>query len=363
MKTVSKAQKARLGAFLLIAGVLLGGTLILLIGMAALEERDTYKLYFAGSISGLETGSVVRYNGLPVGRVDVIRIDPKRITEVEVTVSVDGGTIITKDTVALLQMQGITGLKYIELKNLSNDAPRVEPDSIIPVQGSDFDDLAQKATSIANKVEAAVANLERLLADDKIGALIDNVVKLTSGENGAIVTRILQEVEGNLRATRALLENKDILEILTNTRLASAEVVLIAGEVRQTMTEVRSSVSSASTALASVSTAVTTISSAINPTQIKRIISRVEQVLDEVKARVGPAELGTTISGANSLIATMQTTTSNLDITVMRARDDFRRVMDSMISGAENFSDFAQILVDNPAALISGRSESERALP
>jgi phospholipid/cholesterol/gamma-HCH transport system substrate-binding protein len=363
MKPVSKAQKVRLGIFLIIGGVLLGGTLVILIGMAALEEHDDYSLYFSGSISGLETGSVVRYNGLPVGRVESVKIDPKRITEVQVYISVDHGTLITEATVATLQMQGITGLKYIELKNRENESPLVQPGSTIPVEGSDFDDLANKATQIANKIDTAIGHLNNLLADDKIGALIDNIVKLTGDQNGAIVTQILAEVEGNLKATRALLENPDIQKILANTSKASDEIVFIAADVRATVSDVRATMADMRVTIASTSAAVNAIATSFSPQQIKRVVTRVEQVLDQLKARVGPEELGATLASANVMMTSLSSTAKNIDVTVLRTRDDLRRMLDSMITGAENFSDFAQILVDNPSALLSGRKESERALP
>jgi phospholipid/cholesterol/gamma-HCH transport system substrate-binding protein len=363
MKPVSKAQKARLGIFLIIAGVLLGGTLVLLVGMAALEKREAYTLYFAGSISGLETGSVVRYNGLPVGRVDSLKIDPKRITEVKVEISIDEGTVITEDTVAALQMQGITGLKYIELKNRSNDAARVQPGATIPVEGSDFDDLAKKATEIANKIDAAVGHLEALLAEDKIGALIDNVVKLTGDQNGATISRILLEVEGNLKATRSLLENPDIQQILANTASASDEIVHIAKDVRAIVGEARVAMADIRASVSSTAAAVNALATSLSPAQIKRVVNRIEQILDELKARVGPDGLGATLTAANQMMSSLTSAAKNIDVTVLRTRDDLRRMLDPMITGAENFSDFAQILVDNPSALISGRRESERALP
>ena len=54
---------------------------------------------------------------------------------------------------------------------------------------------------------------------------------------------------------------------------------------------------------------------------------------------------------------------TNVDVTLLRTRDDLRRLLDVLITGGENFADFAQILVDNPSALLSGRSEADRQLP
>ena len=44
-----------------------------------------------------------------------------------VPLSLQAGTPVTEDTVATLQMQGITGLKYIELQGGTNEARRLSP--------------------------------------------------------------------------------------------------------------------------------------------------------------------------------------------------------------------------------------------
>jgi hypothetical protein len=44
-------------------------------------------------------------------------------------------------------------------------------------------------------------------------------------------------------------------------------------------------------------------------------------------------------------------------------RDDLRRALDDLATSSENIAELTQILVDNPSALISGRSERDRPLP
>ena len=62
-----------------------------------------------GSVSGLQEGGQVLYRGIPVGRVAEIRIDPDNVENVLVTVEIDRETPIKQDTVATLEMQGLTG--------------------------------------------------------------------------------------------------------------------------------------------------------------------------------------------------------------------------------------------------------------
>src|SRR3954462_9098304 len=82
------------------------------------DARDyvRYEIYFQGSVSGLNRGSTVRYLGVEVGRVVTIRIDKRASDRVQVIADIDEHTPISKDTLASLAMQGVTGLLYIDLQ-------------------------------------------------------------------------------------------------------------------------------------------------------------------------------------------------------------------------------------------------------
>ena len=92
------------------------------------REGDLYQIAFAGSVTGLQQGSQVRYRGVPVGRVADIRIDPEHVESVLVTVEIERGTPIRQDTVASLEMQGITGIAFVQLRGGTQDEPAARCD-------------------------------------------------------------------------------------------------------------------------------------------------------------------------------------------------------------------------------------------
>jgi len=110
-----EANYAAVGAFVLIVTLL--GALFVYWYSDTGEHRtyDRYEIYFTGSVSGLDKGAAVRYLGVGVGRVIDLRIDPRDSSRVEVIVDVDSRTPISPRTVAMLQLQGVTGLLYIDL--------------------------------------------------------------------------------------------------------------------------------------------------------------------------------------------------------------------------------------------------------
>ena len=91
-----------------------------------------YEIAFEGAVSGLREGSQVLYRGIPVGQVAAIRIDPANVENVLVTVEIERGTPITVDTVATLEMQGITGIAYVQLRGGTQASARLDPDAEPP---------------------------------------------------------------------------------------------------------------------------------------------------------------------------------------------------------------------------------------
>ena len=98
----------------LIAG--LAAFSVWLVGADIDRNVARYEIAFAGSVSGLSEGGQVLYRGIPVGRVADIRIDPADVETVLVAVDLERDTPIKEDTVASLELQGLTGIAYVQLE-------------------------------------------------------------------------------------------------------------------------------------------------------------------------------------------------------------------------------------------------------
>mgnify|MGYP003564474005 CR=1 FL=1 len=110
----TKAQKIRLGVFMLLAFLLLVGTVGTLAGIQMWNPRDIYFVSYKESVSGLDIGSAVKMKGVRVGPVETIKVAPDT-ESVRVELALDPGTPITVDNKAVGMSIGITGLKVIEL--------------------------------------------------------------------------------------------------------------------------------------------------------------------------------------------------------------------------------------------------------
>ena len=109
----TKASHLLIGGFVLIV---VAGVFAFVTWLAKLEidrEFSRYLIVFEGSVTGLSRSSDVLYNGIPVGSVAAIEIDPADPSRVRVTVEVAGATPIRADSIATLELKGITGVSQV----------------------------------------------------------------------------------------------------------------------------------------------------------------------------------------------------------------------------------------------------------
>jgi phospholipid/cholesterol/gamma-HCH transport system substrate-binding protein len=225
----TRANYVAVGAFVLAVMV---GVVILALWLARIEftrEFAFYDIYFTGSVTGLTRGSEVRYNGIPVGRVTEIRIDPQNLEKVRVTIELDQTALIKRDAVAALESQGLTGAAYIEISGGSQRAPTLEaqPGQRYPVIASQRSEL-QRVFASAPEVLARlleVANrLNDVLDEHNRGAItetLENVRRLTaaaaarSGDIDALIgdsAAAMHELRGTLdQANQTLVEMRELI--------------------------------------------------------------------------------------------------------------------------------------------------------
>lgn len=171
-----EANYAAVGAFVLVIALL--GVLLVYWYSDTREHRDynRYEIYFGGSVSGLDKGAAVRYLGVGVGRVVDMRIDPRDSSRVEVIVDIDARTPISTHTVAQLQLQGVTGLLYIDLgEDMTNrrSAPAVQglKYPVIRSAPSRFDVFLASLPELLVQANDVVQRANRLLSDNNLAAV------------------------------------------------------------------------------------------------------------------------------------------------------------------------------------------------
>ncbi|HEU0220417.1 MAG TPA: MlaD family protein [Gallionella sp.] len=199
----SKVNFAVVGAFVLILGALLiGGVLWLSSGKSYRKAYDTYLVYMSESVSGLSLDSPVRYRGVQVGGVRRIALAPGNAEQVQLTLDIEHGTPVKQDTVAVLRVQGLTGIAHVELSGESRNAPPLKPGP-----GEKYP-VIRTGPSLMLRLDTAVTalltNLNR--SSENINALLDE-------ENRIALRRTLTNLE-RLSGTLASAELPQLLKRL-----------------------------------------------------------------------------------------------------------------------------------------------------
>ena len=204
-----EANYTAVGAFVLLIATLGGFFVYWYAGSGDAREYKRYEIYFEGSVSGLIRGSTVRYLGVDVGRVIDIRIDKRASDRVQVIADIDSQTPISRQTLASLSMQGVTGLLYIDL--LANaKASRVmasvpsEKYPVIDSVQSNFDRLLSSLPDLVGRATVVVDRAARVLSDENIQAFsktMENIQISSATLPGAM--RDAAVVVADLRATLA----------------------------------------------------------------------------------------------------------------------------------------------------------------
>ncbi|MBS0365827.1 MAG: MCE family protein [Proteobacteria bacterium] len=212
---------AAVGAFVLLVTLL--GALFVYWYSDSRERRDydRYEIYFNGSVSGLDKGASVRYLGVAVGRVYDLRIDPRDAGRVEVIADIDSTTPISDSTVAQLNLQGVTGLLYIDLLEQRGASGRTV------VKGLKYPVIRSRPS----RFDAFLSGLPEVL--DGAGRVMERANRLLADDNLAAVSATLANID---RATRSLPQTLHDLGALVNElRGASADLAQAARSARVTL--------------------------------------------------------------------------------------------------------------------------------
>ena len=193
---------ALVGAFVLALGALLiAGLLWLAAGGAFQTKYDLYQATEDESVAGLNLNAPVKYNGVDVGKVRQIHLDPTNPALVHLLFAIERGTPIKVDTVAVLKTQGLTGIAYVELSGGAKDAAllRVVPPNRYPViqtKPSLSARLENVLTTVLSKLDDTSSSINSILSTENRaafkGALADfaTVARTVAARKDAIDTGI-----------------------------------------------------------------------------------------------------------------------------------------------------------------------------
>ncbi|MFY9623491.1 MAG: MlaD family protein [Rhodoplanes sp.] len=175
-------------------------------------ERKRYEVVFDGTVSGLKPGGWVLFNGLRVGEVASLRIDPDAPRQVIAVIYVDKDVVLRQDTGVGLEFQGLTGFATIALRGGSPTAPALDP-PILRADLASTQDLSSAARSVLRRLDTVVSENET-----SVRTSLKNLEVFTGtlANNADRIERIIANAEGVVGGADAKLN--DIAEAARSVR-------------------------------------------------------------------------------------------------------------------------------------------------
>jgi phospholipid/cholesterol/gamma-HCH transport system substrate-binding protein len=175
----TRKEKVNAGLFLLIGILLLSGTIALVAGLNLHRPGEPYSIRISKSVGGLREGSVVRYLGVPVGRVRGVDFPKDDVETVNVEVEITkASTPIRSGTYATLASNFLTGETTIELLGGGNDDVRLLPGSIINWRPTTLMRMEDSLPGVLDELKKVAADLHELFGttnQSRITKLVDDL--------------------------------------------------------------------------------------------------------------------------------------------------------------------------------------------
>jgi phospholipid/cholesterol/gamma-HCH transport system substrate-binding protein len=221
----TRAHYVAVGAFVL-AVIFLAFVAVLWLGRAEFgQQAKRYYIFFSGSVAGLNKGSQVQYNGIPVGRVVDIRVDPANLEQIQVMVEIDTSIVdIKSDARAFLDANILNGIATIQIRGGTREAS-----DLAPAPGHKYPVIKAGRSEL----EEVKASLPELVADLKAAA--HSVNALLDEQNRQAVSDTLRNVQ---TITSALVEpSKQVNDVVDNANKAVVELRTFFQNLDQSYTE------------------------------------------------------------------------------------------------------------------------------
>jgi phospholipid/cholesterol/gamma-HCH transport system substrate-binding protein len=207
----TRASHVLIGTFLLLmVGALFG--FVIWLARFDRSAAQEYDIFFRGSVTGLAEGAPVRFQGVPIGQVRKIALVTDDPGVVRVRALVDDDVPILRGATATLELQGLTGVAFVQIEGGFRGQPKILPEAgqdvaIIPSRPSAFQSLFQNAPQLVEQATVAVNRLGILLNEtnrNNIAQTLSNFNKLSGGL--AKKTPQLEQSIDSLNATMAELK-------------------------------------------------------------------------------------------------------------------------------------------------------------
>ncbi len=152
-------------------------------------KQVEYRVRFSVPVSGLAEGGNVLFNGLKVGEISRLYIDPAEPAKLVAVVTVSETVPVRADTVAGISYQGLTGAANILFTGGTSDAPPLSSkEGLAPLIEAD----PAASRSWTDNASRVLQRIDEIFGDNKnrLNSILDGLERMTGGGQGGENKRI-----------------------------------------------------------------------------------------------------------------------------------------------------------------------------
>ena len=304
----TRSERIKIGAFMLLCGVMICVFLGYVLSRFLNKEFDNYYTVFSESVIGLYKDAQVKLNGIDVGNVTEIAIDSSNLNQVIVRFRVNKGTPIKLGTRAgMTHGISLTGEKQIVLSGGRFDEPDVAEGGYVPAEKTAFDEMANKATDI-------IAHIDSLLT---------NINKIFSSENAENISSAIKNFEGASRNLNNMTQNLN--KPINNISNAAASMRNVLAEIEEA-----------------------------------KIAAKTSENMDLVKEKIAAIDTKSMNENITQTLESINQLSKRLDQMVYKNQDQVGDAVVELNAVLENLEEFSQKIKNNPSVLIHAENKSRR---
>ncbi|MBW1779987.1 MAG: MCE family protein [Deltaproteobacteria bacterium] len=352
------SQKTKFTVGLFVAsGITITLMAIIWLGMSRyLEKGHFFAAYFNESVQGLSKDAPVKYRGVPIGRVERIKVAPDS-NLIEVVLKIESGQTLDRSYVAQLKDVGITGSMFVELDRKKTGEPDRSPHISFP---SEYPIVASKPSELSrllgeiNDVLDHIKSLDLRGISDKLKLTLDNINMIMAE---ADVTAISQKVHSSLDKIDQMVVDADVKGISERLKstLEGADHLLDKKRWDRILASIDQAVQSTDQLIRQ---AQNTINHA------DRTFVGVEQLLTENEEEIKQTFEGLvrTVQRTNLLLEKATSFITRTDDSANQLKRQLLVSAQNLERATDNLNQFLEILADHPPQLVFGEPPVARSV-
>ena len=313
----SKTEQTLVGVFVLACAALLIGTIFAMSGAFG-RNTKTYHAYFAFA-GWLEPGMTVRYSGGPkVGRVEKVGIDPRNVSRMDITFSVQSDLPVKTDSLVKIMSTTPLGDNHLEIFPGTPQASEASNGALLPSQAYiDLNSLLAQLNDLAPQAQQLLIQLS-----DRAGELKETVTRvnaLLSAPNRANLSATLANTSGLLEENRPQIKST-----LQNLNGGSQKLEPLLDDLRRTSADTN------------------------------KALNNVNSLIGENRP-----DLRQAIGELRRSLTTVTDVTGRLDQTLDVNSENIDELLDNLRQATENLNEFTATIKNRPASLIRSTNPPE----